>query len=72
MPLSLLGEIWPHRVGRRYVPGGGAGRKHDAEAKARLQWSRSEKVVVRQPAAQTQEQVDVPSLITEFKKWLGF
>ncbi|MDD2064504.1 DUF6527 family protein [Pseudomonas sp. 25571] len=49
-----------------------AGRKRDAEAKARLQSSRSEEVVVRQPAPAIQEQVGEPSLITRFKKWLGF
>lgn len=49
-----------------------AGRKCDAEAKARLQSSRTDEVVVRQPAPQTQEQVDESSLITRFKKWLGF
>lgn len=49
-----------------------AGRKRDAKAKARLQSNSSEKVGDRQPPAQTQERVDVPSLIARFKKWLGF
>ncbi|UFH49600.1 DUF6527 family protein [Pseudomonas sp. KNUC1026] len=49
-----------------------AGRNRDAEAKARLQSSRTEEVVARQPAPQTQEQVDEPSLIARFKTWLGF
>ncbi|HJE67209.1 DUF6527 family protein [Pseudomonas oryzihabitans] len=49
-----------------------AGRKSDAEAKALVKSSRLEDVVVRQPVAQTRGRVGVPSLITRFKKWLGF
>jgi len=49
-----------------------AGRKRDAEAKARLQSSRSGESVVRLPAPQIQEQTGAPSLIARFKKWLGF
>lgn len=48
-----------------------AGRKRDAEAKARLQSSRPEVSEARQPAPQIQEQTGAPSLITRFKRWLG-
>lgn len=49
-----------------------AGRKRDAEAKARLHSSQSRESVVRQPAPQIQKQREAPSLIARFKKWLGF
>lgn len=49
-----------------------AGRKRDAEAKARAQSSRSEQHVVREPAPQARKQTEVPSFIGKLKKWLGF
>lgn len=49
-----------------------AGRKRDAEAKARVKSSRSEQHVVREPAPQAREQIEVPSFIGKLKKWLGF
>jgi len=49
-----------------------AGRKRDAEAKARVQSSRSEQHVVREPTPQARKQTEVPSFIGKLKKWLGF
>jgi len=48
-----------------------AGRKRDAEAKARLQASRPEVSEARQPASQIQEQTGAPPFIARFKRWLG-
>ncbi|MBP5087400.1 hypothetical protein HUS91_18075 [Pseudomonas chlororaphis] len=49
-----------------------AGRKRDAEAKARRHSGRPGEDVVRQPAPQIQEPTEVPSFISRLKKWLGF
>lgn len=49
-----------------------AGRKRDAEAKARVQASRSEQQMVREPTPQAREQAEVTSFIGKLKKWLGF
>jgi hypothetical protein len=49
-----------------------AGRKRDAEAKARQQPGRPRESEVCQPAAQTQQPTEVPSLITRLRKWFGF
>lgn len=49
-----------------------AGRKRDAEAKARLQSPRQVEDLVRQPVPPSQQPTEATSLITKIKGWLGF
>ncbi|AZD60993.1 Dinucleotide-utilizing enzyme [Pseudomonas chlororaphis subsp. aurantiaca] len=49
-----------------------AGRKRDAEAKARRHSGRPGEDVVCQPGPQIQEPTEVPSFISRLKKWLRF